>query len=115
MKLNEIFKNISYRGQAEGDRNTYYIFETSSHYVVLSPNSTSGFNMNLVDREVPDVIRKKFSGQRVTGPLLRRTARRPDLFKAPFGPLNALYVMVGLGLARKLRQHQGKAMVFKIR
>jgi hypothetical protein len=51
----------------------------------------------------------------VTTVRLRKDGRRPDLFGSPFAALNALYVMVGLGRARKLKHREGKAMLFKIR
>ena len=41
--------------------------------------------------------------------------RRPDLFDDNFSPLNALYTMVALGRAKKLKKRQGRAMVFKIK
>jgi hypothetical protein len=114
MKIPELFSNIAYVGQAEGDRKTYYVFQGRSRYLVVSPNAQGGFNMNLVDPEAREVIRKRFRGKKVTTRLVSDTARRPDLFPRPLEALNVLYVMVALGDARKLKQREGKAMVFKI-
>jgi hypothetical protein len=114
MKLPELFKGIRYVGKAEGDRKTYYVFESDVGYLVVAPNSIGSFNLNIVDAEVPDVMTRAFRGKKLTAGRLKHSNRRPDLFGRPFASLNALYVMVALGRARKLKRREGKAMVFKI-
>ena len=114
MKVPDLFKGVRYVGTAEGDRKTYYVFEKEGGYLVVAPNYEGGFNLNVVDGEAPEVVTKAFKGKRLTARRLRDSSRRPDLFSAPFASLNALYVMVALGRARKLKQREGKAMVFKI-
>ncbi len=115
MKVSELFSGIRYVGRAEGDRKTYYVFEGHSGYMVVTPSSGSTFNMSVVDSEVPEVVSKAFRKKRVTSVRLKGSNRRPDLFGAPFATLNALYVMVALGRARKLKRREGKAMVFRIK
>jgi hypothetical protein len=114
MKVPDLFKGVRYVGKAEGDRKTYYVFESDSGYLVVAPNSTGGFNVNIVDGEVPDVVTSLFKSKKLTSGRLKQSNRRPDLFGPPFASLNALYVMVALGRARKLKRREGKAMVFKI-
>jgi hypothetical protein len=113
MRIPELLTNLEFVGRAEGDRRTYYVFKGRSQYVVASANR-DGLNVNVVEGESPDVILKKFGGDRVTSKMLGRTGRRPDLFGESFQRLNSLYVMVALGKARKLKERDGKAMVFKI-
>ncbi len=113
MKTAELFKDIRYVGQAEGDRKTYCVFEGKNQYLVVGP-ARDGYYVNVVDREAPEVITRAFKRKKVTSVLVKRTARRPDLFPGSLPSLNALYVMVALRRARKLRQRQGKAIVFKI-
>ena len=115
MRIPDLFKGARYVGKAEGDRRTYYVFESDVGYLVVAPNSAGGFNLNVVDREVPDVVTTGFKGKKLTAGRLKRSSRRPGLFRGPFSSLTALYVMVALGRARKLKQREGKAMVFKIR
>ena len=115
MRIPNLLQKLPFVGQAEGEKLTYYIFEGNRAYLVVSPNSRGGLNMNVVDRETPDVISHEFSGQRVTGRMLVQKGRRPDLFGDNFSPLNALYAMVALGRARKLKKRDGRAMVFKIK
>jgi hypothetical protein len=114
MKISALFKDLDFVGQIEGDRRTYYVFK-GMDYLLISANGRDGFNVNVVDREVPEVITKKFAGQRVTGRMLADRARRPDLFSPGFSSLNALYVTGALGLAKKLVKRDGRAMVFKIK
>ena len=115
MKITQVFTGARYLGRADGDKRTYYVFESEAGYLVVTPNSERSFTTNVVDAEAPDVITRAFKGKRLTTVRLRKSGRRPDLFGSPFTPLNALYVMVALGRARKLKHRDGRAMVFKIR
>ena len=114
MRIPALFKELEYIGRAQGDRSTYHVFKGELGYLVVAPNNRGGLNVNVVSLKIPDIIARKFHGQQVTGPLLAKRSGRPDLFRVPFVPLNSLYVMVGLGRARKLNRHEGRAMVFKI-
>ena len=115
MRIQSLLQGLPFVGQADGERLTYYVFEGNRAYLVVSPNSRGGLNMNVVDQEVPGVISKRFAGQRVTGKMLAEKGRRPDLFEDHFSRLNALYTMVALGRATKLKKRDGRAMVFKIK
>lgn len=115
MKISNLFSGIEFVGKAEGDRKTYYVFSGRTGFIVVTPSSNTAFNVNIVDQEVPDVLVRSFKGKTLTSPSLRKSNRRPDLFDAPFAPLHALYVMVALGRARKLKRREGKAMVFRIK
>jgi len=113
MKIPDLFKGVRYAGKAEGDRRTYYVFESEGGYLIVAPNSSGGFNLNVVDSDVPDAVTGAFKGKKLTAGGLKHKSRRPDLFGGPFSSLQALYVMVARGRARKLKRHEGKAMVFK--
>lgn len=115
MRIPNLFRGVRYVGKAEGDRRTYYVFESDVGYLVVAPNSTGSFNLNIVDGDTPEVIASAFGGKKLTTGRLKRSGRRPDLFGGPFASLNALYVMAALGRARKLKQRDGKAMVFRIK
>lgn len=115
MKIARLFAGVRYVGRAKGDKRSYYVFDSESGYLVLTANSRRSFTMNLVDRKAPEVITRAFKGKRLTTVRLRNSGRRPDLFGSPFAALNALYAMVAVGRARKLKQREGKAMLFKIK
>lgn len=114
MRIPSLLEHLKFIGQAEGDRRTYYVFQGSSDYVLASSNGGSELNVTVVDTEAPEAVSKSFKGRQVTGRMVEKN-RRGDLFSAPFAGLNTLYVMVGLGRAKKLKKRQGKAMVFKIK
>jgi hypothetical protein len=114
MKISTVFQGLHFVGQAEGDRRTYYAFQGDGPYIIASPNDRGGLNVNVIEREVPDVLTGRFKGQRVTSRILVKQGRRADLFGAAFAALNALYLMVALGRARKLKKRDGRALIFKI-
>jgi len=115
VKTSQLFKDIRYVGQAEGERKTYHVFETSDHYLVVAPNARGGYNLSAVSLKAPGVISKRFKGQRVTTQIVKNRSRRRDLFGPDFAALSSLYVMVALRRAEKLKLKLGKSMVFKIK
>jgi hypothetical protein len=115
MRISSVLQGLRLIGQAEGDRRTYYVYQGDGPYVVASPNDRGGLNVNVVESEAPDVVARRFKGQRVTSGTLMEQGRRPDLFKASFAALNSLYVMVALGRARKLKKRDGRALLFTVK
>lgn len=83
-------------------------------YLVASPQSPRNFSVTLVGNKVPDVISRKFKGKQVTVSMLKWKVPR-GLFQDYFDRLNALYVMVALGRARKLKKKSGRAMLFRVK
>lgn len=114
MRLAGLFKGVRYIGVAKGNRKTYSLFETDSHYLVLGP-SRDGYYLNLVNRRAPGLIAKAFSGRKVTTKQVSQRLKTSTLLPDRLAALSALYVMVALGRAQKLKQRQGKAFVFKIK
>lgn len=112
MKIPDYFKDVRYVGRARGVRRTYHVFEGSHAYLVVSPNTSGGLNVNPVSRKAPEIISQRFHGRHLTS---KRLAKAGGPFRAAFAPLNALYVMVALGRASKLKIMDGRSMVFSIR
>lgn len=82
---------------------------------MTSPQSASNYSVTVVQNEVPDLVSRKFKGKQVTVSDLKSDGRRADLFGQYFDRLNALYVMVALGRAKKLKKKLGRAMLFKVK
>ena len=114
MSVKTLFNGARFVGQAEGDRLKYYVFEAASGYLVAAPREPHTYSVTVVQREAPEIISNKFRGAQITVSTLKAKGHRPDLFSRYFDRLNALYVMVALGKARKLKKRLGKAMLFKI-
>ena len=112
MSIAKLFSNAAYAGKAEGDRRAYHIFQTDAAYLVVSPNPRGGYIVNPVARTLPDAIAGRFRGRKVTSKKLKQAGRR---FGDRLVALNALYVMVGLGRARKMAERDGRSLVFKIK
>jgi hypothetical protein len=115
MRIRALFKDLSYVGQAAGDKKLYHVFENENGFLVVAGNTANAYNVNWVDRKAVDVVHKKFKGRKVTTAKVRQKAGRPALFRDGFTALNTLYAMAATGRATKLRERDGRAMVFKIR
>src|SRR5262249_11359164 len=109
MRLTSLFRDLEYVGEAKGDRLSYAVFRGPNAYLVVAPNSRGGYNVNVVKRDAPEAIHKRFRCKRVTTTSVSK-ASRLDRFVL----LNCLYVMVALKWARKLKEREGRSMVFKI-
>jgi len=115
MTVKHLFSGARFIGEAEGERRTYYVFQGESGYLVATPQSPRNYSVTLVQNEVPDAISRKFTGKLVTVSMLKSKRNRAGLFRDYFDRLNALYVMVALGRARKLKKKLGKAMLFRVK
>lgn len=111
MNIARLFSNAAYAGKAKGDRRDYHVFQTDGDYLVVSPNTRGGYIVNPVRRRIPDAIAARYRGRKVTSKKLRQARGFGDRFHG----LNALYVLVALGRARKLAERDGRSLVFKIR
>jgi len=115
MTVKNLFNGAKFIGRAEGERRSYYVFQGESGYLVATPQSRRNYSVTLVQNEVPDVISRKFKGKQVTVGMLKSKGSRVGLFRDYFDRLNALYVMVALGRARKLKKKLGRAMLFRVK
>jgi hypothetical protein len=110
------FSGLKYAGQAKGDKRAYHVFEGGEWLLVVSAGrSPHSYNANAVDRRGLDVVGRKFKGRKVTSSDVFRKAGRRDLFQGRFDALNVLYAMVATGRAQKLKQRDGRSILFKIR
>lgn len=115
MAVKNLFNGARFIGEADGEKRSYYVFQVDSGYLVASPQSARNYSVTFVANEVPDMISRKFKGKQVTVNMLKSKAHRESLFREYFDRLNALYVMVALGRARKLKKKLGRAMLFRVK
>jgi hypothetical protein len=110
------FSGLRYAGQAKGDKRAYHVFEGEDSLLVVSAGrSQHSYNANAVDRRGLDVVGRKFKGRKVTSVQVFKKAGRRDLFPGRFDALNVLYAMVATGRALKLKQRDGRSILFKIK
>jgi hypothetical protein len=74
MAIKSLFSGARFVGQAEGDRQTYSVFQGDNGYLVAAPRSSNNYSVTLVPQEAPEVIGRKFKGERVT---VRKHAQVP--------------------------------------
>ena len=109
MSIRKMFDGARFVGEAQGERQVYYVFSADDAYIVLAQRSQNNFSITLVKKAAPQAISRRFKGKRVTVKDLK------PLFRDYFDRLNALYVTVALGLAKKLKEKDGRAMLFKMK
>jgi hypothetical protein len=109
------FSGLKYAGKAEGDKRAYHVFEGRDSMLVVSPGrSKRSYNANAVDRRGLDIVGRRFRRRKITSADVMKKAGRRDLFQQRFDALNVLYAMVAMGRAKKLRERDGRSIVFKI-
>lgn len=116
MRIRDLFKGLTYVGQTAGDRNRYHVFENASGFLVVATNATraNAYNVNWVDRDAVDFVQRTFKGRKTTTSKIMQKARRRKAFSRGFVALNALYAMAAAGHAKRLKERDGRAMVFRI-
>lgn len=117
MKAKKLLADLIYVGQAEGLRQSYEVFRSKRHYLVVSFSRSkrrSG-NFNIVDSAIVDDARKGFSGQRgVTSKVLKKRLQRKGRTTEALEALNVLYVLVAMGQARIDRRRSQRELLFDI-
>jgi hypothetical protein len=115
MNIRKLVQGLSYVGEAEGKRQTYYIFRGRDDFMVLSfsKRKPQAGNFNIVDAEAVESVRNRFRGKKgITSKdvAARRTRRLHDSLVA----LNVLYVLVALGEAKVDARRAGPKLYFNL-
>ena len=112
MRIRKLFQNLRYVGTAQGDRNSYEVFEGEDIFLVASQSGSGAIYVNFVDAATKQAVQKKFAGRSVTSKDVKAGVRR---FDKSLDALTCLYVLVALGQATKLSKREGKALLFKVK
>jgi hypothetical protein len=121
MNVENLARGLTYKGAAEGKRQTYYIFEGHGFYLNLNfkkadPNAG---NFHVVDSEAVEYMLGKFAGASgVTAQDVfdrTHTTRYARHVSSNLDALNILYVLVGLGHAHVDKRHKEKSLYFNIK
>ena len=103
MNIRSLTSELSYRGEVESKRQTYYVFEGKRHYFVMSlsrakPNAG---NFNVVSAEAVDAVAKRFKGRKtVTSKDVAKSFRAHRGLAKPLVALNVLYVLAATDRAK---------------
>lgn len=116
MNIRSLAKGLKFCGEAQGKRQTYFVFESDAGYVVMSASRTkraSGY-FNLVSRAAVDRIRRSYAGkQDVTAKALAARSRGAGVRDA-LQALNVLYVLVATGSAKVDDRYQDTRLHFNV-
>lgn len=118
MNIRNLTTGLRYRGEVKGKRQTYYVFEGKSQYLVMSfsrskPNA--GY-FNVVASDAVAYAARRFAGrQGLTAKILHARSRRPRLVRGPLAALNILYVLVAIGSAKIDTRFRERAIYFNVK
>jgi hypothetical protein len=118
MKVDALLSELTYRGEATGLRQTYYVFEGKQRFLVLSFSRTkpnAGY-FNIVDSEAVDYVRRRFAGEKaLTSKALHQRCNKPEHIKAPLEALNILYVLTATHQAQIDSRFHDRELHFNIK
>ena len=118
MNAKKLVTGLTWRGQVEGKRQTYTIFEGSGFYFVLSFSRAkeNAGNFNVVDAEAVEYVRSRFAGTRgVTANDVYDKAKRTKHISSALYALNVLYVLSALGQASIDNRPNSMKLYFNVR
>lgn len=118
MNIRRLWQGLSYRGEVDGKRQRYYVFEGKEFYLVLSfsKQKRGAGNFNIVESEAVEYIHNRFAGARaVTSKDVVVKARRTRHVPTPLAALNALYVLAATGRARIDTRRTDRRLFFNVR
>lgn len=118
MNLKSLASGLTFRGEVEGQRQTYHVFEGRRYYFVMSfsRSKRNAGNFNIVDREGVEYVARRFSGEHAaTAKQIAHASRKPRYVSTPLDALNILYVLVATGRATLDRRFRTKELHFNLR
>ncbi len=118
MNVKDLAKGLTYKGEAEGKRQVYQVFEGNGFYFIISfhkGDADSG-NFHFVEPGAVDYVRKTFSGQAgVTAKAVFEKGHKTHYFARELDALGVLYVLVGLSEAAVDKRFKDKLLHFNMK
>ncbi|MBI3536542.1 MAG: hypothetical protein HY070_03110 [Chloroflexi bacterium] len=103
MNIKNVFNDLKYLGEVEGQKQTYYVFSAPKHFLLCaySKNQAESGNFNVVDSEAVAYVLKKFAGKYgITSSNVVEESRKPQFVRDRLSALNLLYILVALKKAK---------------
>jgi hypothetical protein len=108
---------LSYQGEVEGKRQTYYVFEAGQYYLImsLSRSKPNAGNFNVVEVERAAHVARRFAGRKgVTAKDVATASRRGRRVATPLEALNILYVLVATRRAKIDTRFRERQLYFNV-
>jgi hypothetical protein len=117
MNVKAVLSELHYVGEAQGVRQTYYVFRGRQHYLLMSfkkADAAAG-NFNIVEADAVGYAEGKYRGMKgLTAKQLFEESKRTRHFKDRFVALNVLYVLVASGKAGVDHRFKPGTLVFNL-
>lgn len=120
MNIKTLQRGLKYRGRVVAVRQTYYVFEATDYFFVLSfarskARKGSGY-FSVVNQEAVNYTQSRLGGRSgVTAKAVVAIARRTKHVPTSLAALNILYILVALQQATILRAGEHQQLFFSIR
>lgn len=115
MNIKSLAGGLSFCGEVDGLRQTYYVFEGRNAFFVFSFSRSkpkAGY-FNMVSFDAMKYGRKLARGkQGITAQLLFKRSRNRRFVRSALEALNILYVLVAIGAAKIDRRHKARQLFF---
>jgi hypothetical protein len=108
---------LSYQGEVEGKRQTYYVFEAGRYYLImsLSRSKPNAGNFNVVDVDGAAYVARRFAGRKgITATEVAKASRTPKGGATPLEALNILYVLVATNRAKIDTRFHDRRLYFNV-
>ena len=118
VNIKKLMQGLSYSGEAEGKRQSYYVFEGSEFFLVLSFSRTkpSAGNFNIVGSDAADYVYERFAGVKaVTTNDVVEKGRRSRHIPGTLAALNIMYVLAATGRASIDTRRVGTQLFFNVK
>lgn len=118
MKIKKLMQGLSYCGEAEGKRQSYYVFGGAEFFLVLSFSHTkpNAGNFNIVESDAADYIYDRFAGAKaVTTNDVVEKGRRSRHVPSALAALNIMYVLAATGRASIDARRVGPKLFFNVK
>jgi hypothetical protein len=120
VNIRTLQRGLKYRGRVVGVRQTYYVFEATDYFFVLSfarskARKGSGY-FNVVNQAAVNYTQSRLGGRSgVTAKAVVTIARRTKHVPTSLAALNILYILVALKQAAILRTGEHHQLFFSVR
>ncbi len=117
MDIRRLSSGLSFRGNVDGQRQKYYVFEGRKSFFVFSFSRSkpkTGYFNEVAFEAVKYVHRLARGQQGVTAQSLYKRSRKPKYIGSALEALNIMYVLVAIGRAKIDRRHKNRQLFFNI-
>jgi hypothetical protein len=118
MNPKQLLANLEFVDEVSGKRQTYYIYENESEFVLMTVSRAKddSFNFSIVSKDASEYVRLKFKGRKqLTVTDVLNEIKKPAYVRSRFNALNILYTLCAKKHFRIDHRYKGKELIFSNR